>query len=723
MRQTSTNTAEFPLRVHRIVRLDYLVRVTTYPMYLVLYGLHLRPRHPSPWIWVLLAWHLLLWPHVARWIATRSLDSKRAELRNLMVDSFFIGLIVPFTGFSLWPSATGFLGINAANVLNGGVRFAVRGLGLFLAGLLVATALAGVHPDVMAASLLTQCLSLLVLIAFSSVFSYATYRQSLNMVQSSRQIRRQNVQIEEKSTELEERSRQLETALHAAESANAAKSNFLANMSHELRTPLNSIIGFANILLRNTTQNLHPQDVKYLSRISANGSHLLTLINGVLDLSKIDARQMQLELTSVDVAALLHETLSEMEPQAEAREVELLADVPASATLNTDRARLKQIVLNLLGNAVKFTHRGRVTLRLVTDPDSGSPLRIDVADTGIGIAPDRLHAVFDAFQQEDETTSRQYGGTGLGLTITRSLAHLMGWEVEVTSALGEGSTFSVVIAHGATMVAGARSTIELRAVVEETMASNTSADRPFRVLVVDDEFDARTILEHQLEELHCEVITAATADEGIAIAGRVLPDLITLDIMMPGKNGWEALREIKANPRLRDTPVVIVSVVAREKRGRLLGAVDFIDKPVTRDALIDVIRRNIRRAGPARVLVVHDRMADLLRYAELVDSESVSLETAASIGDASEVIRSTPRPIDLIVLDLSQWDAATSEWIAAHNDNPLLASIRIIVVLSDSLIDTLVEPVGLGATVLRRGETLAADLGAIVAGLRQRALS
>ncbi|MEO8620708.1 MAG: ATP-binding protein [bacterium] len=720
---TPPNTQEPRARVHRIVRLDYLVRVTTYPLYFLLYGLHLWPRDVSRWVWVLLVWHLLLWPYVARFLAARSEDSKAAEFRNLLVDSFFIGLAVPFSGFSLWPCATGFLGINAGNVLNGGVKFAARGLVLFIAGVLVATALAGFHPDVMAGTLPTQLLSIAVLLAFTTVVSNTTFRQSQNIVQINRQVRRQNVQIEEKGVQLEERSHQLEKALYAAESANAAKSNFLANMSHELRTPLNSIIGFANILLRNTAQNLRTQDIKYLSRISVNGSHLLTLINGVLDLSKIDARQMQLELTSVDIAALLREAMSEMEPQAELRDVELVAEVPAVATLHTDRSRLKQIVLNLLSNAVKFTHGGRITLRLLTDPRSGLPTRIDVIDTGIGIPADRLHAVFDPFQQEDETTSRQYGGTGLGLTITRSLAHLMGWRIEATSEVGVGSTFSVVMSRDPAAVSATRSTLEMQAVGEHEQAMMGLANAPLRVLIIDDEADARTILTNQLEELGCDVISAASADEGIALAQRVKPDLITLDIMMPRKNGWDALRELKAHADVRDIPVVVVSVVANEKRGRLLGAVDFIDKPVLRDSLMGAIRRNVGKMGPPRVLLVHDKHTDLRRYKELTDPDILSLEIAGNIADAREMMRLSPRPIDLVVLDLSEWDNATAEWISDHNNDPLSASIRIVVVLSEALIETLSEPYELGATFLRRGHRFAADLGAIVGELRERKAS
>ena len=599
MSEPDTPLADARPRIHRIVRLDFLVRVTTYPLYLVLYGVHMWPRGVSPWTWALFIWHLLIWPHVARMVATRSADSKKAEFRNLLVDSFFIGVAVPLTGFSLWPSAAGFLGINAGNVLNGGVRFALRGLALFVAGMLTMGAVTGFHADLLGGSLFTQVLSIAVVAAFTTVFSHHMYQQSQNVLRYSRQIRQQNAQIEEKGTLLEQHSLELEMALEAAQLANASKSNFLANMSHELRTPLNSIIGFANILLRNTARNLGAKDVTYLTRISANGSHLLTLINGVLDLSKIDARQMQLELTQVDVGALLREALDEMEPQAEARGVELIADLPVAGPLHTDRSRLKQIILNLVSNAVKFTHRGTVTVRLHADPRTGLPARIDVIDTGIGIAADRVQSVFTAFQQEDETTSRQYGGTGLGLTITRSLAHLMGWDIDVESEVGVGSTFSVGIGRDVTAPPLPRHTSETRADEVRADVIGEHVRRDFRVLVIDDEFDARTILQHQLEELGCTVFTAPSVDEGLALGRRVKPDLITLDLMMPRKNGWDALREIKASVELRDVPVVVVSVVAQEKRGRLVGAVDFIDKPVTRDALIDVIRRSVEDVGDA----------------------------------------------------------------------------------------------------------------------------
>jgi signal transduction histidine kinase len=431
--------------VHPTVRLGYLMRIILFPFFFLLFGVRLWTSQEPAWIWMVFVLHQWLWPHLARRIAERSEDSKTAELRNLLVDSLVIGFFLPITGYSLWPNAAAFLGIHSGNISVGGPRFAARGLLVYCFGAAVTTVYTGFHPNLEGASLFTELASLVVVAAYLTAFAWLSYDRQKKEVRNNRKIRQQHAEIEEQDATLKVRARELEVALEAAQAANAAKSNFLANMSHELRTPLNSIIGFSNILLRNSGRNLREQDVLYLSRMRANGAHLLTLINGVLDLSKIDALQSQLDIAPVDVAALLRETLAELEPQAEMRDVRLIAQMVDASPLATDRSRLKQIMLNLLSNAVKFTQCGTVTVRLMVDETTNLPSRIEVIDTGIGIADDRLNAVFDAFQQEDETTSRHYGGTGLGLTITRSLAHVMGWEIEVRSKVGVGSTFSVLI--------------------------------------------------------------------------------------------------------------------------------------------------------------------------------------------------------------------------------------------------------------------------------------
>jgi PAS domain S-box-containing protein len=235
----------------------------------------------------------------------------------------------------------------------------------------------------------------------------------------------------------------MQLARQAAEDSNRAKSDFLARMSHELRTPLNSVIGFANILLKNKAGNLREQDENYLQRVLDNGKHLLVLINDILDLSKIESGKVQVEWEAVDLNVLLSQTVQQLETQAKPR-VALSVDVPPGLDpVTTDSARLRQIIINLVGNALKFTQDGSVTVAVDTEPGTQRPARIRVKDTGIGIPADRLNAIFDAFEQAERTTARQYGGTGLGLPISRALCELLGYTLTVSSEVGAGTEFAI----------------------------------------------------------------------------------------------------------------------------------------------------------------------------------------------------------------------------------------------------------------------------------------
>jgi NO-binding membrane sensor protein with MHYT domain/nitrogen-specific signal transduction histidine kinase len=244
---------------------------------------------------------------------------------------------------------------------------------------------------------------------------------------------------DEMEAQVVKRTAELRAALVEAEQANLAKSHFLARMSHELRTPLNSVIGFANLLQKHAAENLRPQERNYVERIGANGRHLLSLINNILDLAKVEAGHMTVDITDVDPGPLVADVVAQLEGALRDRPVKLVADLPAQlGHIPTDEGKLRQILVNLIGNAIKFTESGSVTVRVIANSSTHRPERIDVIDTGIGIPADRINAIFSPFEQADTSTTRMYGGTGLGLAITRSFCGLLGAELTVTKREGAG---------------------------------------------------------------------------------------------------------------------------------------------------------------------------------------------------------------------------------------------------------------------------------------------
>jgi len=440
---------------------------------------------------------------------------------------------------------------------------------------------------------------LAVAMALAARFALDSRRRAL-------QVSRANAMLEAHRDNLEnevvERTRDLEQARVAAESANRAKSTFLANMSHELRTPLNAIIGYSEMLAEDLGDEGQEQHVPDLQKINASGKHLLALINDVLDLSKIEAGRMELYLEHVEVGQLLEEAIATATPLVGKNANRLVTDFGADlGGMRADVTKVRQALLNLISNAAKFTENGTITLSARRETrDAADWLVFAVTDTGIGIAPDKVDLVFEEFAQAEDHTSRSYGGTGLGLPITRRFCRMMGGDVGVTSTVGEGSTFTLRLPA---TVEVAKETPAVQAAAPGSPEERPSAEE-HPVLVIDDNADSRDVLRRTLEEDGHTVVTAPGGEEGLGLALELSPSLILLDVMMPGMDGWSVLRKLKANPELCRIPVVMVTVVDDAVRmGFSLGAAEYLTKPVDREHLLEVARDLIGEGDAAEDLL------------------------------------------------------------------------------------------------------------------------
>jgi PAS domain S-box-containing protein len=403
-------------------------------------------------------------------------------------------------------------------------------------------------------------------------------------------------EIDARDATLVEALEALGEARRSAEGANMAKSQFLANMSHELRTPLNAVIGYAEILEEDLQMQGQEESAADAVKIRSAARHLLTLINEILDLSKIEAGRMEVSPEEVDVTALVAEVVDTMRPMAERNGNRMTVDIAPDATAAlTDSMKLRQCLLNLLSNACKFTSNGAIDVRVYRQRgQEGSRLAMEVRDTGIGISAEQQARLFQPFAQADAATTRKYGGTGLGLMISRRLAQLMGGDIVIDSVEGAGSTFTLTVA--------------LR-FGEGDLEDNAEAPVGPVALIVDDEMSARDIARRSIERLDFAPRMAGTGFQGLALAKRSKPAIMILDINLPDISGWDVLARMKADPELRDVPVLIVSVEDVGRQAQEAGACAQLVKPVDRDVLSAAVLRFARYGEPDRPYSEETQMA------------------------------------------------------------------------------------------------------------------
>jgi len=421
--------------------------------------------------------------------------------------------------------------------------------------------------------------------------------------------------------EIEEKSNELEVA-------SEHKSRFLASMSHELRTPLNAIIGLTEMMVANTARFGTEKALEPLNRVHRAGSHLLGLINQVLDLSKIEAGKLELSPESVDLTPLIDEVIGTARQLAEQNKNRLVVEAAADlGALTVDPMRLRQILLNLLSNACKFTKQGEVALRVRKVADGRSWIEFAVSDTGIGMSPEQQAKLFEEFSQADAATAQRFGGTGLGLSITRKLARMMGGDVTVASEPGKGSVFTVRLPGGAGIPARTFLEVGRRPHVDS-------------VLVIDDDATARELLADQLKAEGFSVVTASGGLEGLKLAKQVRPSVITLDVIMPDLDGWSVLAALRQDSELAEIPVIMVTILDQQRRGVALGAAGYLTKPIDRERLHRLVDRFRAPAQPTRVLLVEDDFYQRERMRGWLQSQQWIVQEAANGREAKPMATS-----------------------------------------------------------------------------------
>ncbi len=487
--------------------------------------------------------------------------------------------------------------------------------------------------------------------------------------------------VQARTAQLATANKELELKNREVERATRLKSRFLASMSHELRTPLNAIVGFSDLLAEGTPGELNPKQKRFVNHIKQGSAHLLQLINDILDLSKIEAGQLELHCEYFYMKDALPEVLSTIRPLAMAKNIQIEHTLDLDRPAYADRVRFKQILYNLLSNAVKFTPKdGRISIACAEDEDF---VCIAVTDTGIGIRAEDQAVVFEEFRQVEGGKDSTQEGTGLGLAITKRLVEQQGGKISLASELGNGSRFTFTLPAGAKTKTDTSATNAVSATAPQRAAAGEGRSKPL-VLIVDDELPARELLASYLSSEY-RIAMASSGAEAVEKAQQLRPDAITLDVLLAGGNGFETLAVLRQTPELKNTPVIIVSIVDQQRLGLALGAADYLLKPIRKALLLETIRKHVpaQLDDDEAILLVDDDPATLELLAETLRSAGYETQSVQSGKRALEVLSS--KLVSAVLLDLLMPGMDGFEVIRHVRQDAALKELPIFVMTSKSL--------------------------------------
>lgn len=455
-------------------------------------------------------------------------------------------------------------------------------------------------------------------------------------------IKQQNDTLIQLHNDLKEQAEELERQKEKAEESTQIKSQFLASMSHELRTPMNSILGLTELILEKAS--LEDKNRERLEVVLSSGKRLMNLINDILDLSKIEAGKMEIRYEDVILDEVIEEVSASMTPLVNKKGIgfQVTRNIDTRMLINTDRGKVTQVLMNLLGNAVKFTDEGSVTLRISAEDNL---LNFEVIDTGIGISEEDKNLIFEEFRQADGSITRKYSGTGLGLAISKKISDLLGGSISVTSKINEGSTFnfSIPLKFVDTKVPELQSKIDIRTLIK---------NRKNPILVIDDDEEVRYTIGQYLLSKGYEVLFAEDGDNGLQMAIENQPFAITLDVMLPGKDGWSVLKELKGDARTKDIPVIMVSIIGDKNIGYELGAFEYFIKPISSEKLLSAFSKleNLANKPIQKIVIVDDDEIEFEKFKEEFASDDIRVEYIKESEYAfSKIAEVQP---DLIIIDL-----------------------------------------------------------------------